>query len=344
MQTSSILYCFSFLFLLSCGTATVMVDVQRPADISVPQHIESVVIANRSTPEKSNIAENILEGILTGEGIGADKKGSEYCVRGLTNMLGTSDRYKLINSGDIILKGTGTSTFPDLLDWLEVQKICDAYGSDAIIVLSTFDSDSRIIEGKSVVKTKTIKGAKIKEVRYPVTLIMEIESGWRIYDASMQKIVDENSFTEVKEFNAWGDSYKDARSRLPSKRDALKRSGIFAGTQYGFRISPIWTRVSRMYFTGKHKDLKLAKKYVKTGRWEEAIELWKSLTKSVDVKIARRAYFNLALASEIRGQLDVAIEYADKSRQLGENRSNSYIRTLQVRKQDEEILRNQLKK
>ena len=61
------------------------------------------------------------------------------------------------------LKGTGTSTFPDLLSWSKVKKICDTYGSDALIVLSTFDSDSRTFEGKKVVKTKTVKGNKIKK-------------------------------------------------------------------------------------------------------------------------------------------------------------------------------------
>ena len=43
-----------------------------------------------------------------------------------------------------------------------MKKICDTYGADALIVLSTFDSDSRTFEGKKIVKTKTVKGAKIK--------------------------------------------------------------------------------------------------------------------------------------------------------------------------------------
>ena len=202
---------------------------------------------------------NIVEGIFTGEGLVPDKKGSEYYVMGLTQMCFNSERYELRGGGDLNLKGTGTSTFPDLLSWKKVQKICDTYGSDALIVLSTFDSDSRIFEGKKVVKTKTVKGAKIKEVRYPVTLVMEIESGWRIYDVTTKKIVDVNKFTEVKEYVEWGSSYDDARSNLPSKRQALKSSGIFAGEQYGLRITPIWVKQNRLYFTGKSDDLKLAK-------------------------------------------------------------------------------------
>ena len=60
----------NFIFLLivsifmSCGTATVMVNVQRPADISVPQTVQDVVIANRSIAGKGNKVGNIIEGLL----------------------------------------------------------------------------------------------------------------------------------------------------------------------------------------------------------------------------------------------------------------------------------------
>ena len=152
------LFCLLVISLfMSCGTSTVMVNVQRPADISMPQNIQKVIVANRSVPGKGNITGNIVEGLFTGEGIGADKKGSEYCIMGLIEMLASSDRYELKNSGDILLKGTGTSIFPELLDWNKVRNICSSYGADALIVLSTFDSDSREFEGKSVTRTKTIK-------------------------------------------------------------------------------------------------------------------------------------------------------------------------------------------
>ena len=145
----------------SCGVSSVVVNVQRPADISVPQNIQKVIVANRSTPGKGNVANNIIEGLVTGEGIGSDKKGSEYCMMGLTEMLSGSERYELKNAGEISLKGTGTSTFPPLLKWEKVNSICDSYGADALIVLATFDSDSRIFEWRSVVRTKKIKGVKV---------------------------------------------------------------------------------------------------------------------------------------------------------------------------------------
>jgi hypothetical protein len=328
--------------LSSCTTSQVLVNVQRPADITIAQDIQNVVVVNRSRPSKDNLAGNIVEGLISGEGIGVDRKGAEYCVDGLISMLGSSERFTPKNVGGIELKGTGTAAFPIPLAWNEVKSICGSYDGDALLVLETFDSDSRTIVGAPVARTRKIKGIKVKELRYPATLIMSVESGWRIYDVHKKLIIDENKFTEIKEFKAWGDSPELAQLNLPSKRMAIKRSGIYAGEQYGFRISPMWVKVNRTYYIGKHEELKNAKQYVKRGDWDTAIEIWMPLTDDVDVKISARAAFNMALASELKGSLDTAIEWAKKAQKLGDKKAYNYINVLQKRKMDEEKLKQQL--
>jgi len=223
-----------------------------------------------------------------------------------------------------------------------VRSICDSYNGDALLVLETFDSDSRTIVGSPITRTRKKKGVKVKEIRYPATLIMEIQSGWRIYDVEKKNIVDENKFIEEKDFIAYGSSPDDAIRNLPSKRRAVKESGIFAGRQYGFRISPMWVKARRTYFTGKHDDLKLAKAYVKSGDWNAAIGIWKDLVNDSDKKIARRSAYNMAIASEIKGGLDAAIEWANRAKKLGEKKASNYINLLHLRKRNEEKLKQQL--
>ena len=328
--------------LCACSTSSVVVNIQRPADITINQDIQNVVIVNRSRPSKHNLAGNIVEGLVTGEGIGSDRKGAEYCITGLSNMLASSERFVLKNIGGMELKGTGTSSFPIPLDWNQVKSICGSYDGDALLVLETFDSDSRIIMGAPVSRIRKVKRVKVKEISYPATLIMEIESGWRIYDLNKQMIIDENKFTEIKEFSAWGPSPEQAVMSLPSKRKAIKEAGLFAGRQYGFRISPIWIKTNRLYYSSKFDEFKSAKKYIKQGDWDTAIEIWMPLTDNTDVKLAGRASFNMALASEIKGGLGAAIEWANKAQLLGEKKSNNYINILHKRKRDEEKLKQQL--
>ena len=52
-------YFLLLLILSSCGTSTIMVNVQKPADITVSNNIKNIVLANRTTPSKSNLANNI---------------------------------------------------------------------------------------------------------------------------------------------------------------------------------------------------------------------------------------------------------------------------------------------
>ena len=331
-----------FSFMSSCMTSNIVINVQRPADINLSSDIQNIVVVNRSRPSGDNLAGNIVEGLVSGEGLGDDRKGAEYCIEGLSDLLLDSDRYMLKNPGGMELKGTGTGSFPVPLSWNEVISICGSYDGHAILALEVFDSDAKTTIGDPVTRIKKVRGVKVKEIRYPATLRMDIESGWRIYDIQTKEIVDENRFKEVKRFKAYGSSPDDAIRNLPSKRNAIKNAGLLAGRQYGFRISPVWVKVRRKYFTGRSKDLKLAKSHVKNGEWDYAIEIWKTLVNDYDPKIARRSSYNMAVASEIKGGIDTAIEWANKSQKLGEKKASRYLKVLHIRKRNEEKLKQQL--
>ena len=88
---------FLVLLISSCSTSSVLVSIQRPADITLSQDIKTVVVANRTSPSRKNLAGNIIEGLVTGEGIGLDKQGSEYCINGLVSLLDNSDRFNIKN-------------------------------------------------------------------------------------------------------------------------------------------------------------------------------------------------------------------------------------------------------
>jgi hypothetical protein len=332
------------IFLTSCNTTTLIVDIQKPARISISNNINDVVIANRSTPSRKNLGENIMEGVFTGEGIGMDKKASKMCANTLIKSLSESNRFKVKNSVEIEFKGTGTSSFSPPLKWKKISNICSSYNADALIVLEAFDSNTRIYYGKPITKIRKEKKKKIKELRFPAILEIEIKSGWRIYDLENKNIIDENIFTEIKEFKAWGNSIKEAKRNLPSLSYALIESGNFAGKQYSNRISPNWIRSSRVFYTGKYDELKKAKKLVKDKKWDKAILIWKGLINNEDDKLASQACYNLAVASEIKGLFVVALDWARKAKKLGDKKSVSYIRTLNNRIVDQKKLVNQLKK
>jgi hypothetical protein len=332
----------SALLLISCKTSYMTVDVLKPAHIDVPQEIKNVAVLNRSLPDKGEKAGNIIEGLLSGEGLFNDRLGSEKCIIGVVDLLNNSPRFKAVMPGDIDIRGTGTGAFPAPLEWQYVSELCKRYNVDALITLETFDSDSYIDFNRHEY-TREEDGKKIKVIEFEAELDMDIQSGWRIYHASRQEIVDENVYTDRISWDAKGPTKEAARNNLPSKGRIIEDAGYYAGQQYATRISPIWIKVSRDFYSKGNDDLETAARYAKQGRWTEAAGIWESVVNSPDPKIAGYACYNLALASEMNGDLETAISWAEKSyTSYGNKRARQYIGILKNRLYDQGRLDKQL--
>ena len=140
----------------------------------------------------------------------------------------------------------------------------------------------------------------------------------------------------------YGSSNNDAERKLPNLSQALKKSGDFAGKEFGKRISPVWIKVRRMFYIGKGDQLKTAGKLIRKNNFDDATVIWKQLIDADDKDIASKASYNMALASEIKGFLNTAIDWAKKSIELGNKRATHYITILNKRIIDQRKLNNQL--
>ena len=145
------------------------------------------------------------------------------------------------------------------------------------------------------------------------------------------------------EWQAEGKTPEKAKRGLPLKRKAINESGYYAGKQYGIRISPSWMHVSRTYFIKGNDDFKLAKQMVKTQNWDAAAEVWKKYTNNPDPKIAGYACYNMALAGEMKGELEIALHWAEKAmKKYGLKRAVNYVNVLNRRIFDQKRLEKQL--
>lgn len=347
MKSSKLLF-FILAFLIpvvftSCKMNSVSLRILVPADINIPQHIKRVGIANRSLPSKENRFLNIAEGFFTGESIFADREGSENCIRGLANQLNNSPRFTAVIIEGEDLRGTGTKEFPLQLDANKIDELCKKYDVDALILLETFDSDIRITQGQRTVEKTTKEGVKYNEIEFFADLGVRVNSGWRIYDNQKKSVIDQNTFTDEKAWNGRGASSQAALNNLPRKRAAINEAGIFSGNMYGRRISPGWINSSRQYYVKGTDDFKQAKRYVKVNNWNGAAEIWKKYVNEPSVKIGGRATYNMALANEVLGDLDAALEWANKAYlNFGLKKARSYVGILQRRIYDKGRLDKQM--
>ncbi len=354
-----IFFCLFVGSFLSCSVSSFSLDVVRPAEIDVPNHIQNIIIINRSLPSKGNQVQNVLDGILSGEGLGDDRKGSLKCVSGLRNFLQTNDdnlsRFNIVNvdgfsNGDYF-KGTGTSDFPKPIKWKKINKVFQDYNVDGLVVLETFDSQSSILNGGSIEKIKFVNKKKTKVQLIEAILNIEVQAGWRIYDIKNKKIIDEKKFIDQKSFNSTGVTFEYAKQNLPHKKDAIYETGQFAGQQYAFRISPKKVRVKRNFYIKANKSskdaniaFKNASKSLKDNNFDKSAAIWKSFVDNENMEIAGRACFNMALASELKNNYNLAIEWIKKSISYNNKNAKKYFSILENRKNEIKQVEQQLKK
>jgi hypothetical protein len=317
-------------------------QILKPATLSIPKQIKQVGIVNRSLPAKGQGFNNFLEGFITGESVGADREGSQECMRGLAAGLNANPRFTAVLIEGVDLRGTGTAVWPEFLDWSEVNDLCGRFRVDAIVALETFDSDISLREGSREVE-RTINKKKVMVAEFYGDLRLEVRSGWTIYNPEGQQIVDRNAFFDEMEWNETGDSPQNVISKFPSKRRAINESGNYSGRQYAMRISPTWMTESRSYFRKANDEFIVASKYVKNGNWNEAIAIWKRYTTNVDPVIAGRANYNMALASEVEGNLPLALEWANRAwKEFEVKKARNYILLLESRLRQQEMLNKQM--
>ena len=287
MKTRFKILSLGILIFLICGAPTISFDALFPPEIILPGDIKTLVVIDRSQPDKKTL--NIIEGGLTGEGFSQDRQASQICLDGLCSRINNSRQYSAVRSTDhYINKGTGTGLdLPLPLDWKEIEEICRKFNADAVISLDFFDSDFLIDYA-------------------------QVKTGFRWYNPNVKSILDEVRYTRKISLGHPVNSVPSAIGRILDKNDAIRDAAYESGVQYGQRISPVWLRVTRTYYKrGKGNDnLKMGARMMEVNNWDAAIESFNRAMDDRHRKVKGRTAHNLAVVYEILGEYQLAREWA----------------------------------
>ncbi|WP_420315737.1 DUF6340 family protein [Ekhidna sp.] len=327
----------------SSGRRTVSINSVRPADISVNNEINSILILNRTKYSKDIIG--VIEGILTGELPEEDKAGIQSFANELKNQIRNSDRFTAKVASENLEGNSLTQAFPDQLSWALINKFCRQYNTDGVIAIEIFDSDFIITDGKRKVTKENDDGEGVEVDEYYAEGISNITIGIRFYDPIDRSIVDQDIFRKTNTWNASGLSKNEAIASLINKTDAIRNLSGQVGSNYAFKIAPMPVRISRS-FTGKSKKspvLEQGSIYADVSNWEKAIEVWKTGIASAPIKEAGFLTQNIAIAYEVLGDLDNARKWAERSyTQYGNKNARSYISLLENRIFNEQLAGEQM--
>ncbi|VBB43321.1 conserved hypothetical protein [uncultured Paludibacter sp.] len=300
---SPLFFIISILLLNSCTSKMYFttLDVLKPAEVTFPLDINNVVIVNNSVPQPSNTGHltTTLYGNKTNETLQFDSA-AIFITAGLRDALNTKSFF---NGVELSLSNQNTTNNYNYINKLSMERVktlCKMYNVDAVVSLNKVQLTDNISE------FYTEEGSFYNE------LDVKVKTDWTMYYPDKKN----TNIQFVDSFLWTSDNYDrmKARDELPKRYNALVDATILTGSNIADRMIPRWEKEDRYFFCPKDKLMLQAMDSVPLRKWDKAIELWKTAAEtSTKNKIKYQAYNNIAIANEIIGNMDEAVNYAKKA-------------------------------
>lgn len=316
---------FSFL-LQNCATVeTLTIETVNPSAINFPGNFNQIAFVNFDNDINNNgEIDTLLYKIITNE-MSIGFRDAAFSAAGID----TSDL--------LYVKGYPDNNdfyYKDTLNWEFLDNISGKKFADIFIVLDSvnlsMESDQFAINF-------------YEPVEYYIYREIAIKAYWKVYDLVEKKQLDQYVYVDTLLWDGLSYFKSELKKKLPSVERSIRETSYFAALDYANRIFPNWQTETRYYFVSGNQDFEKAAKLVKQNEWTKAAELWDKYINDIDREIASRATFNMALASEMLGELELAVKYAERSYKIkNKSRTKYYIYTLQKRLEEIIKLKNQI--
>jgi len=222
----------------------------------------------------------------------------------------------------------------DTISWYYLGEIAKKSDADIFIILDSL---------KMQMNNEEYTDRYAYPVEYYKYRELRVSAFWSMYDLVEKKRLDKFNYADTLYWEKMGYMKSEVEKTMPGVEQCIREASYFTAADYTKRVFPGWETELRYYFVTGNKDFKLAAELVKNNKWMEASVLWEKYTKDIDKEISSRACFNLALASEMTGELDTAIAWAETSEKIKKkSRTRHYIYNLKMRKAEIEKLGKQI--
>ncbi len=196
----------------------------------------------------------------------------------------------------------------------DLRQIADSTGADLLLSFDYFGSTDGIFSpGYMRNLADTSSSATSNITNYEGTEVVHVFFSWCFYDLLKQEMIYTHVKTDIINWKELAYNIRKAKRVLPPRRDAVLNAADIAGSRFAEYLAPHWIEVERMYYKSGQIELQKTEELIKQNRWLEAAEIWKKNTTNKNKKIAAKSMFNMALACEINGNMDAAIDWAVKS-------------------------------
>jgi hypothetical protein len=300
------LFSITVIVLFSCTSlSNIAIQVAIPPKYKISPDIRSIAVLNRSLNAdfinfRHDSAENLINNIKYRQTF-LDSTASDSAVLVAGRAIFESQRFEVVVPLQRnIWRIDQLSKLPPL-DTTFISEVCKDFKVDAVLVLERF---SEKINGSFYMPWRRAIGQ----------LDLTYDSSWNLYQPGQKSpLLSLVSGDELYWTGGLDNSHKEGYSQLPSIKDALITGGIESGLTIAGQICPNWVDETRYYYSTGDKNIDAAISLIKSNKWEEATELWMKYAEVSSKSLRSMIEYNLALAAEMTGDLDRAIEWGVKS-------------------------------
>ncbi len=334
---------FGIVFLSSCTKLLyTSLDVLRPAKIAFNDDVNNILIINNTIPQPAEIGHTTQFAFEEGEKVTINSDSlSIFCLGALKEDVESKDFFASVQLSPNSINTSTDFESANYISHVTVQALCKSTQTDAVISLD-----------KIIVKDELTEVFEPLINSYISTLELNFESYWSIHYPGKEEFYA-LQFKDTVYWEAESNSRKKGIKEFPKRENALIDGALYVGQKTVNRLVPYWEKVDRYFFNPNKKYFKQAMDSVYTKNWESAISNWKTaMSESKSSWIKAQAANNIAIAYEITGNIDKALEYASQAfynlQELSFADYNSFIRIsdyvseLTKRKKEMTALKSQL--
>lgn len=316
------------------STNTVSIPVLEPPLVALPSDVGRIGIVDRTGSEEGAGLLATIDETFSVKGPELDSLGATAGLEGLAEELSKNERLtEIAILGPTHLKSHAYGALPAPISWVDIDRICREQDLDGLVALEFYETETHIDYSTRGVTREGPLDIQIPLLEHHASVETSITMGWRIYDLKGREIIDELVMVESVVTTGSGINPATAVKAITGRTEAVKTLSGDMGRAYARRLLPYRSRLVRDYYVRGTEAFKLARRRAQTGNWEGAAALWLLETENPKKRVAGRAHHNMAIISEIRGDLDEAIGWARIAyEEYEDKRALRYLRSLQERR------------
>jgi hypothetical protein len=318
LQHNIFLLLILVLVALSCSTTrNISIEIPQEAQKELPDSIQSLLLVNRTVNEKyTDLKADSLQRLFYKQQFNSDTTiyditAADTLLKALGELLFESGRYDFVIPENRFLSSEKNAFFSQEMTQPEVRLLCETYNTDAVLSVDHFSTKVVTRYGKDSYFDPfrngfiSVAGAEMKIV---------YEALFRVYSPNMERPIVREFFKDTLVWEDMAETPKELFRKFTPVKNGLTEAGIALALDFSEKISTNWRPESRPVFIKGNAELKQAGTLIDAGNWQGARAIWEELTNYKNSKSVRsKAQFNLAVASEIQGDIDSAIKWGVKS-------------------------------